>query len=129
MASRDMPLEAIAREQARLAGLDSEREVVGARLQALRAELNSLVAEPLAPYPLSHLPSKTLPATPSEKIALFRSLFRGRDDVFARMWTSRRTGRTGYSPVRRSDWQERFRGKNRLCSVFSWKKPACRPRS
>jgi len=114
MASRDMLLEAIGREQARLAGLDSEREVVSARLQALRAELNSLVAEPLPPYSLSHLPSKTLPATPSEKIALFRSLFRGRDDVFARMWTSRRTGRTGYSPVRRGDWQERFRGKNRL---------------
>ncbi len=33
------------------------------------------------------------------KIALFRSLFAGRDDVYARRWTSSRTGRSGWSPA------------------------------
>ena len=33
------------------------------------------------------------------KIALFRSLFAGRDDVYARRWTSSRSGRSGWSPA------------------------------
>ena len=36
-------------------------------------------------------------AKPSEKIALFRSLFRGRDDVYAYRWENR-AGKSGYSP-------------------------------
>jgi len=35
----------------------------------------------------------------SEKVKLFRSLFRGREDVFARQWWSRKSQRVGYSPV------------------------------
>ena len=34
-----------------------------------------------------------------DKIDLYLSLFRGRDDVYARRWVSRKTGRTGYSPA------------------------------
>jgi YHS domain-containing protein len=33
------------------------------------------------------------------KIALFRALFAGREDVYARRWVSSRTGRTGWSPA------------------------------
>ncbi len=36
---------------------------------------------------------------PADKIALFRSLFRGREDVFAKRWTSAKTGKSGYAPV------------------------------
>lgn len=39
-------------------------------------------------------------STESEKIALFRDLFRGRDDVYAYRWEGR-DGRTGYSPALR----------------------------
>lgn len=43
--------------------------------------------------------------SPSEaKIALFRSLFRGRDDVYPRRFENRRTGKTGYSPVCANEW-------------------------
>ena len=38
-------------------------------------------------------------STPDEKIALFRSLFVGRTDVFARRWYSRSSGESGYQPV------------------------------
>ena len=38
-------------------------------------------------------------SAPEDKIALFRSLFRGREDVYPRRFESRRTGKTGYSPV------------------------------
>ncbi len=36
---------------------------------------------------------------PQDKIALFRSLFVGRDDVFATRWVSVRTGKSGWSPA------------------------------
>ena len=35
----------------------------------------------------------------NEKIALFRSLFRGREDVYPRRFESRKTGKSGYAPA------------------------------
>src|SRR6202790_1409076 len=43
-------------------------------------------------------------SAPEDKIALFRSLFRGREDVYPRRFESRRTGKTGYSPVCANEW-------------------------
>ncbi len=43
--------------------------------------------------------------SPSEaKIALFRSLFRGREDVYPRRFESRRTGKSGYAPECANEW-------------------------
>ena len=39
------------------------------------------------------------------KIRLFRSLFRGREDVYARRWQSRTTGKGGYQPVCTNEWR------------------------
>lgn len=38
------------------------------------------------------------------KIALFRSLFRGRDDVYPRRFESRKTGKAGYAPACANEW-------------------------
>lgn len=35
----------------------------------------------------------------ADKIGLFRSLFRGREEVYARRFTSGKTGKSGYQPV------------------------------
>jgi hypothetical protein len=37
-------------------------------------------------------------SSPQEKIKLFMSLFRGRDDVYAKRWQSKES-KIGYSPV------------------------------
>lgn len=42
-------------------------------------------------------------ASQEEKIALFRSLFRGREDVYAVRWESRK-GKSGYSPACAHEW-------------------------
>lgn len=42
-------------------------------------------------------------SSPQEKIKLFMSLFRGRDDVYAKRWQSKE-GKTGYSPVCLNEW-------------------------
>lgn len=39
-----------------------------------------------------------------DKISLFSNLFRGRDDVYPRFWISKKTGKSGYSPVCKNDW-------------------------
>lgn len=38
------------------------------------------------------------------KVRLFRSLFRGRDDVFPRRFENSKTGKSGYAPVCRNEW-------------------------
>ena len=43
-------------------------------------------------------------SSPVEKIALFRSLFRGREDVYPRRFESRKTGKTGYAPACANEW-------------------------
>jgi len=49
-------------------------------------------------------PSAMQLMSPQEKVALYMRLFRGRDDVFARRWHSRTTGKGGYQPVCRKEW-------------------------
>ena len=45
-------------------------------------------------------------SAPNEKIQLFRNLFRGREDVFAKRWYSVKTEKSGYSPVCANEWRE-----------------------
>ena len=40
-----------------------------------------------------------------EKIALFRSLFRGRTDVYPVRWEDKTTGKSGYSPACANKWR------------------------
>ncbi len=39
-----------------------------------------------------------------ERVKLFKELFRGRTDVYAKHWISRKTGKFGYSPVCKNEW-------------------------
>ncbi len=41
---------------------------------------------------------------PSEKIALFRSLFRGREDVYPKRFESQKTKKSGYIPTCANEW-------------------------
>ena len=43
-------------------------------------------------------------ASSEAKIALFRSLFRGREDVYPRRFESRKTGNSGYAPACGNEW-------------------------
>jgi hypothetical protein len=50
----------------------------------------------------AHAVDRTSPA--EAKVALFRSLFRGREDVYPRRFESRTTGRSGYAPACANEW-------------------------
>ncbi len=59
-----------------------------------------------ARYPLSDVTPSALDnhSPPAAKIARYRSLFRGRTDVYPRRFQSRRTGKSGYSPACGNQW-------------------------
>ena len=50
------------------------------------------------------IPNISQKSTSSEKIAFFRSLFRGRKDLYPQRFESRKTGRVGYSPACGNEW-------------------------
>lgn len=41
----------------------------------------------------------------AEKIALFRKLFRGREDVYSVRWENLKNGKSGYSPALKNKWE------------------------
>lgn len=88
----------IADEEARLAKLELERERASARLEALREQLAATSPGVELPDRL-RLPETSVPTTPQEKVVLFRALFRGREDVIATRFESKRTGKAGYAPA------------------------------
>lgn len=52
------------------------------------------------------LPYADASCAPEGKLALFRALFAGRTDVYARRWVSSRTGRAGWSPAEENSWDK-----------------------
>lgn len=95
-ASREAILEEIAREEARIAELERAIEVSRSRLQRLHETLKAAAGPS---------PDVKVPRTPAEKIGLFRSLFRGREDVFPVRFVSRKTGKAGYAPQCSNKWE------------------------
>lgn len=71
-------------------------------LEAENAELRKRLGEPVAPVPPASSAMKNLSL--QEKIDLFCSLFKGRNDVFARRWHSKTSGKAGYQPVCQNEW-------------------------
>jgi len=60
---------------------------------------------------------------PRVKIALFRSLFRGRPDVYPVRFESRKTGKTGYSPACANEWVRGVCEKPRIkCSDCAYRR-------
>lgn len=64
----------------------------------------------------------TQKSTPSEKITLFRSYFRGRDDLYPKRFESKKTGKIGYVPSCSNEW---VRG---ICELPKIKCSECRHR-
>jgi superfamily II DNA or RNA helicase len=90
--------EEIARLRADNARLHS---LLGRDVQATPAAIPS-IPEPVAvppPTTAGGLPYADASSSAEAKIALFRTLFAGREDVYAKRWVSAKSGRTGWSPA------------------------------
>ena len=85
-------------------------------LEAENAELRKRLGEDVVPIKQEPYAMQTLSL--QEKVGLFRSLFRGREDVFARRWFSKATGKAGYQPVCQNEWGQ-------LCDKRKFKCAEC----
>ena len=99
---REAITKAITSAEARLAQLDGERQALLLRLQQLRMQLHTLDSSA----------TDTASLSTTEKISLFRSLFRGRNDIYPKLWTNR-AGRKGYAPACSNDLIQGRCGKGR----------------
>jgi hypothetical protein len=90
-----------------LAALDAKRTALKVRIEQLQSLKQSIADEQL-PFDQSSKSNVTNDSTQEEKIALFRSLFRGREDVYPKRFESKRSGKSGYQPVCRKEWIRPF---------------------
>jgi hypothetical protein len=88
--------EELTREEARLKQLDDERTVVLKNISKLRTQLAISTSK-------SPANQQTVELSPEAKISLFRSLFKGREDVYPKMWLSKDGERKGYMPACSND--------------------------
>ena len=85
--------------RARLNALEDERQRLEIELRALEdARRETLPLTPVASVP-------GFPALPTEKVALFLSLFGARRSVYPKFWENPKTGKKGYSPACANEWQ------------------------
>ena len=94
-----------------LAEIEDELTRVNTRRAELLRQINELQQEKAALLSLGVAPLQTnQPSIVTEqssqeaKIALFRSLFRGREDVYAKRFENPKTGKKGYWPAYRNAW-------------------------
>ena len=100
--------EEVARIREHLARLDLERADLRARLSEIETSRAVEESAARASGPISNRSST------SKKIALFRSLFRGREDVYAKRWENARTRKAGYAPVCGNEWKPGICAKPRV---------------
>jgi len=106
--------EQTAREEQHISEIDAELEHRRALVSSFKEQLAAI--EPRADRPTAldeGATSTTATLSSEEKVRMFRSLFRGREDVFARRWESSRTGKAGYSPACANEWDPVLCGKAR----------------
>ena len=93
----------------------AERQRLLERIKELEAEnvelkrrlgedVTAVAQEPTAMHTLSL----------QEKVDLFRILFKGREDVFARRWYSKASGKGGYQPVCQNEWNRQLCDKRKF---------------
>lgn len=76
------------------------------RLKALLDQYGIPYAVPEGPTAALVQDSPTVNLSLTERVELFHSLFRGREDVFAKRWYSVKTERSGYQPVCLNEWRQ-----------------------
>ena len=93
-----------------------ENEYLHKKVDRLQSLLSSKGASSTLPTVKQHLSLEG-------KIDVFKNLFKGREDVFARRWYNRTSGKSGYQPVCQNEWDRQ------LCDKKKYKCAECPNRS
>ena len=81
-------------------------------LETENVELKRRLGKDVTPVALEPTAMQTLSL--QEKVDLFRSMFKGREDVFARRWYSKASGKGGYQPVCLNEWNRQLCDKRKF---------------
>ena len=100
----------IARIQARLKLLAAESAALHDKLAGLHRQ-PSLFPDVDPSLPVISRPGVTGELSTADKVALFRSLFVGRTDVFPKRWQNQKTNKSGYAPACANEWVKGICGK------------------
>ena len=101
-----MDWEAKCRElQSRMEELEAENRLLRSKLGMVETAVISTAIQEESLLQV-HTAAVHMRSSTDEKIQLFRSLFRGREDVFARRWYSVKKEKGGYSPVCANEWRD-----------------------
>ncbi len=92
----------ITKTEKRLKSIETKRNEIISVLQDLQRKKEEAFHKQLKPSLSKKSISQDSPS--AVKIALFRSLFKGREDVYARRWESTKSGKSGYQPACRNEW-------------------------
>lgn len=108
--------ELLRKENAKLSGLVKDLLEVDKETKNIE-----VISGNKAPKPVFQ--EKKIVASPclslEEKVSLFSSLFKGREDVFAKRWYSKANGKSGYQPVCLNEWNRQ------LCNKKKYKCAQC----
>ena len=103
--------------QDRLSVLGKEQGELTALLENLQRQKQT-DSKPSQNHPV------TIDPVTTDRIRLFMSLFRGRNDVFPKRWDNVKTGRSGYSPACGNEWAKGICNKPRIpcsaCAHQAW---------
>jgi hypothetical protein len=84
--------------------LDAHRVELLTQVAGLKQERAAVLEAQAAQGPITLPGAVTNRSSQEGKVAFFRGLFRGREDVHARRFESLKTGKKGYQPVCRNEW-------------------------
>lgn len=93
--------------QEELVELEAKRERILKQIEALKSlkrEEARIDQAESSFTPSTYKLAITNSSSKEDKISLFRSLFRGREDVFPKRFESLRSGKSGYQPACRNEW-------------------------
>ena len=106
MPDRDSLLAEISVLEQQIAHLQQQQANAEKSLLMLKQQLTEIDSSQLVAQqdtdktqPLHHPPLSS-----DEKVALFRRLFRGREDVYPKLWQNQKSGKKGYSPACANEW-------------------------
>ena len=88
-----------------LAELHSKQKKIEKIIQSLKDRLEHEGEKNQQPFTLGINNGENATVfSPDEKVTLFQNLFRGREDVYPKLWVNKKTGKNGYSPACSNEW-------------------------
>jgi len=97
----DLKLTELERE---LAGIDAKRVIILEEIKKLKRERELINRSSFESSNFTDNPLQADYSSLDQKVALFRGLFRGREDVYPKRFESLKTGKSGYQPVCGNEW-------------------------